>query len=238
MRRAAELLGDLLFPRRCPVCDRPVKPYGALICDECRDQLHPIDGPVCAKCGKPLEDPYAEYCADCRRLRHRYIRGCAVYTYHSISGAIYRFKFEGRAEYADFFGTVMAEKIREEFRNEPPDLIIPVPSSAERLRERGYNQAALLAEKISDLCGIPCRSDCLLRVKNTPFLRSLNALERQKKLKNAFIVPGSDVKSMRIMLTDDIYTTGSTIDACADQLLQAGAASVYFCTLAIGESHL
>ena len=76
---------DLFFPRRCPVCDRPVKPFGALICEECSKVPVPVGDSVCMKCGKPVE-PEEEYCADCRTRPHLYYRGMAVYRYRSVSG--------------------------------------------------------------------------------------------------------------------------------------------------------
>ena len=86
---------DLLFPRRCPVCDRPVKPFGALICGECAKVPQPVGDSVCCKCGKPVarED---EYCADCMKMRHLYYRGAAAFHYRSVSGSLYRFKYDGR----------------------------------------------------------------------------------------------------------------------------------------------
>lgn len=232
---------DLLFPRRCPVCDQPVRPFGSLICPECEKKLHRLDNPgvpLCMKCGKPLEDPSAEYCYDCARTTHHYIRGCAVYRYREISGGIYRFKYEGRAEYADYFGEVMAERFAEEFIPEKTAALVPVPLSEERLRQRGYNQAALLARIIGEDCRVPVREDLLFRRKRTEAMRGLGRADRRADLKNAFIAAPSDVKSNMYVLVDDIYTTGSTIDACAGELMRAGAAGVYFITLAIGESHL
>ena len=101
---------DLFFPRRCPVCDRPVKPYGALICRDCAEVPRPVGPNACCKCGKPVE-PEEEYCPDCRRSRHMYYRGAASFRYRSISGSLYRFKYEGRREYADYYGREMARTL-------------------------------------------------------------------------------------------------------------------------------
>lgn len=258
----AAVARELLFPRRCPVCDRPVRVPGELICPECAGKARRVQSPVCLKCGKPLRHEEAEYCHDCRRQAHIFRTGCAAFVYRSIQGAIYRFKFEGRAEYADWFGREMAgcilrragagergivrtvsgwspaaDRMRPEGNGMPrPDLLIPVPSSAKRVRRRGYNQAELLSRVVSDQLGIPQRSDILVRTCDTPFLKGLDDEGRRQALKNAFLVYGNDVESKCIMLIDDIYTTGSTMDACADQLYRAGAGDVVFCTLAIGES--
>ena len=232
---------DLLFPRRCPVCDRPVKPFGALICRECADVPVPVGPCTCCKCGKPVA-PEEEYCVDCRAGRHLFYRGAAAYTYRSVSGALYRFKYEGRREYAVFFGRAMEEAL-ERFLTEigprhAPDLLVPVPCSAKRLRQRGYNQAALLSRELSQRSGIPSAEDLLGRSKETSAMRNMSALERQNNLKKAFHVYGNGVRLKSIMLIDDIFTTGATVDACAGALLEAGAKEVSFLTLAIGENSI
>ena len=232
---------DLLFPRRCPICDKPVKPYGALICDACRDVPQPVGSCTCCKCGKPVR-PEEEYCADCRRVRHIYYRGASVFRYRSVSGSLYRFKYEKRREYADYYGREMGRTL-EAFlsligERHRPAMLVPVPCSARRMRRRGYNQAAVLAEKVSENSRIPVEKGILFRSKDTKAMRTMSAAERQNNLKKAFHVYGNGVRLKSIMLIDDIYTTGATIDACAGALLEAGAQEVSFLTLAIGENSL
>lgn len=235
----AERAQDLLFPRRCPICDRPVKPFGALLCESCEEVPEPVGRITCRRCGKPVL-PEQEFCADCRRERHLYTRGMAVFTYRSVSGSLYRFKYEGRREYAKYYGLKMAERLRGEMclynnKEELPDYLVPVPVSAGKLRQRGYNQAALLAGEVSARTGIPAREDLLMRLTDTRAMRNMSAQDRKKNLKKAFHVYGNGVRLKSIMLVDDIYTTGATIDACAGALLSAGAVSVSFLALAIGE---
>lgn len=179
-----------------------------------------------------------EYCSDCRRVRHLYDRGCAVYRYRSCSGAIYRYKYRDRAEYADYFGRKMADRVRDVFGNTRIDMLVPVPLSRDRLRERGYNQAQRLCLVMGRQLGIPVRDGILMRGADTAPMKNMTAAQRQKTLKNAFFVYGNDVKLKSIMLVDDIYTTGSTIDSCTRVLRAAGAQHVSFCTLAIGENCL
>ncbi len=234
---------DLVFPRRCPVCDQPVRPFGALICRECEagleeKKLSSGKDALCCRCGKPLADPLREFCHDCGTRKHWFQRGCAVYRYHDISGTLYRFKYGARREYAAFLGLEMAERLRQEFGENRIDLLIPVPVSRERYRKRGYNQAGLLAREISKRTGIPVREDILLRQSGTQPLRNISADGRRRNLKNAFIVSDIDVKSKLIMLVDDIFTTGATMDACARELLRAGAAGAVFVVSAIGEDRI
>ena len=239
VRHAAGIAADLVFPRRCPVCDEPVRPFGALICDSCGEKLaqkalSPKRDALCCRCGKPVYGN-RELCRDCEKRARLFTKGCAVYRYRDVSGMLYRLKYEGRAEYADFLGAKMAERLREEWNPAQVDVLAPVPVSRERLWKRGYNQAELLAKTIAEETGISLREDLLIRQNQTTALRNMSAQERRRNLKNAFIVSDIDVESKRIMLVDDIFTTGATIDACARQLLRAGAAEVMFLAAAIGE---
>ena len=232
---------DLVFPRRCPICDKPVKPYGELICRECAAVPQPVGEYACCKCGKPVE-PEEEYCSDCRAKKHVYYRGAAAFRYRSVSGSLYRFKYEGRREYADYYGPGMARAL-DRFTEETggghvPQVLVPVPCSAQRIRKRGYNQAAVLAEKLSEIVRIPVDKEALKRSKDTKALRTMSASERQNNLKRAFHAYGNSVRLKSIMLIDDIYTTGATVDACAQALLEAGAKEVSFLTFAIGENSL
>ena len=196
--------------------------------------------PLCRLCGRPLEngsDVFEMTCRNCRTLgrARAFDRGTAVFTYSSARAGIYRFKYGGREEYADYYSLEMSRKLLSFFRESERGLIVPVPLSRERLRMRGYNQAALLAERISARTGIPFSTTALERVENTSPLKQMSARERRDNLKNAFIAHSNDVKSIMIMLIDDIYTTGATINACARACLDAGAAGAVFLTLAIGE---
>ena len=119
-----------------------------------------------------------------------------------------------------------------------PQVLVPVPCSAQRIRKRGYNQAAVLAEKLSEIVRIPVDKEALKRSKDTKALRTMSASERQNNLKRAFHAYGNSVRLKSIMLIDDIYTTGATVDACAQALLEAGAKEVSFLTFAIGENSL
>ena len=237
VRAAAAITQDLLFPRRCPFCDQPVRPFGALACPECSAAVHRISprrDVLCCRCGKPLKDEGAEYCRECLKESHAYRRGCAVYRYRELSGPIYRFKYERRAEYAEFFGRAMAQRFLEEFDPAYVDALIPVPLSKERLAGRGWNQAQLLADVLGRQIHVPVRTDILIRRESTQALRGAGARERRANLKRAFHVTGDDVKSKVYVLVDDIYTTGATIDACSRELLRAGAGGIFFITLAIG----
>ncbi len=225
---------DWFYPRRCPVCDEPVNPYGKLFCDRCRATLRYVEEPRCFKCGKRLQREEDEYCHDCSSRPHFYTRGFGLYEYESVRKSLYRFKYDGRQEYAESYGEDLVNHLRQEILAMRADALVPVPLHRARLRERGYNQAEVLARAIGKRLSIRVDSDLIIRQKSTIPQKKLDNSERQNNVKNAFIINKNDVKYNNIIVVDDIYTTGSTIDAVARILLRAGAAQVYFLTLAVG----
>lgn len=217
------------------MCDDLVELSERLICKKCQKEIKYVSEPVCMKCGKPLMDEEREYCLDCTKRKHFFDRGIAVFEYHSMASSIYRFKYGGRQEYAEFYGEIMAECLAEKFRVWKPEALLPVPIHASRLRKRGYNQAEVLAKEISKICGIPTRMDIIERSRKTVPQKELNEEERQNNLKRAFKICKNDVKLNTIVIIDDIYTTGSTIDAMACKLRNEGVNHIYFAALAIGK---
>ncbi len=234
MKKYFSLPVDLVFPRRCPVCDEPVRPFGAKICTDCEKKLKPIEGSTCCRCGKVLCDAEGEYCRDCRNTEHSYERGGAVFSYRDCAGSLYRFKYKNRREYAKWYGEQLSSRLTQVFPGEHFDLVLPVPLYPEKERKRGYNQAWFLAKELSRNVGIPTKKDALIRVKNTLPMKNMGISDRQNNLKRAFHACANDVKLKAIIVIDDIYTTGTTIDACAQALYRAGADRVCFLTLAIG----
>ncbi len=231
---------DVIFPLRCPVCDRPV-PYPERrqgVCPECREGFLLIKGARCCLCGRKLAGSEEELCRDCRinSGRHCYTKGIALYEYNDMMReAVYRFKYEGRREYAGFFGKMMAKQFGNAVKRAGVEGIIPVPLHAKREAERGYNQAGLLAVAFGAEIQMPVYEKYVVRVRNTPPMKALDGANRQNNLKKAFKIGQNDVKLNITIIVDDIYTTGSTIDAVAGVLLEAGISRVYFMTLAIGK---
>lgn len=224
---------NLLYPRRCPICDEPVKVSEGDICTECYSKLKIITGSVCFICGKPLINNEQECCADCLKRKHKFTFGRALYAYESIQTSIYKFKYSNRQEYAEFFGKEMAMHFAAFVKLTKAEALIPVPISRSRRKKRGYNQAELLADVMGKQLNLPVYRNLVKRVKNTLPQKELNAYERQKNLKKAFKLAQNDVKLNSIIVMDDIYTTGSTIDALAGVLLTSGVQKVYFLTLSL-----
>ena len=224
---------DVIYPRRCPVCDRPVK-IGTRICIDCEKTLVYTTGSLCMKCGKKLYENDKEYCDDCKNNKHIYKAGRSLYEYDSISKSIYKFKYGGRPEYGEFYADKMAEKYGDLLKMWGIEMIIPVPLHSSKLKKRGYNQADVLAKRLAMKTHIPYCRDLVVRKRNTLPLKELGAKERQINLKNAFIVGYNDVKLNKVLVVDDIYTTGCTIDEISCVLSNEGVSDIYFLSLSIG----
>lgn len=187
------------------------------------------------KCGKELYEPEEEYCYDCKRIHHCYDQGAAAFVYsEGIKESIYRYKYKNRREYAGWYVKEIARACGGQIRIWAPQVIVPVPLHESKMKKRGYNQAELIAGELGKCLDIPVRTDLLRRVRKTTPMKALGTKERVKNLENAFIISGNSVKYNQIMLVDDIYTTGTTVDACAGVLKDKGAKKVYFVCLCVG----
>ena len=212
------------------MCDaaRPVKETG--VCPECVKKLITIKGPVCEKCGRPLNEGKF-LCDDCLVGNFSFDGGKSIFTYSSVSDSIYRLKYMNRAAYAKTYGKLMAKEAKDWFEWIKPDALVPVPLHKKRLIKRGYNQAKELADAISEHVGIPVADYLVKRSKNTVPQKLVDKKGRQINMKKAFIVEENVVSFKRIVLIDDIFTTGSTIDSLARELKNAGVKEVFFLTI-------
>lgn len=223
-----------MYPQKCPFCGKIEKQR---ICKECRKKILPVEEPRCKKCGKPIREAEKEYCYDCTMIRHVFEEGRSIWIHKEpVSRAVYALKYQNRRIYAKAFGEEMAYQYGYYLREKKVELIVPVPLHRKKMRIRGYNQAALVAEVLGEITGISVDEDILVRVKNTKPLKQLNDKERRRSIRGAFSVRKS-VWAKTIVLIDDIYTTGSTLDEAARVLLKAGAEKVYFLTISIGQGY-
>ena len=240
MNEYPDMAADLLFPRRCPVCGEPL-PFGQRggmrVHPVCYARLHRIRDPFCLTCGKELSDPLAEYCPDCMRRGHSFICGRGLWRYDSVSAqAVSALKYRQQPEHADFFAENMSRAFGSWIRSLGIDCIVPVPISSDRFRQRGYNQAALIADGIGQRLGIPVREDALRRIRATDPQKELGRMQRLANLQRAFRAdPDIIIGKECCLLVDDVYTTGATIECCTRALLRAGAGKVWFLTACIGQ---
>ena len=235
-------LADLLFPRRCPVCGRIVEPVGELICPSCVNKLAPVRQPTCLKCGKEIHGEQGEYCGDCMRRRRTFHSGAALLNYneaarHSMAAV----KYKNKREYLDFYSAAMALRFRKLVGSWQAEVLIPVPVHPSRRRQRGYNQAEEPAKRLGREWKLPVDSRFLVRDRKTVPQRALNPQERLKNLQEAFRIhpryqPGEKGRLPHcVVLIDDIYTTGSTIEACSRVLKAAGIPEIHFLAVCIGQ---
>ena len=233
IRKAGKLFLDMLYPRRCPVCHDIAVPGGSRICNVCREKLKLITGPRCFRCSKPLKREEQEYCKDCRKTR-LFDQGIGIFPYGSVlQESLFKLKYGKRQEYGSFYGQIAAVYSREIIRNWGVEIIIPIPLHRKRMEKRGYNQAELIAGALGKTLCIPVDSRLMKRKVNTRPQKELDYRERKQNMKNAFFLKGEN-RYRRILLVDDIYTTGSTIEAAAELLKRNGAENVFFLTIAMG----
>jgi ComF family protein len=224
----------ILFPPRCPFCDEVLYP-GQKICKACEGKIRLAEEPVCARCGKPLQNERREYCSDCSKRRHFYTQGKAVYYYEGVvKQSLYRFKYHNRREYAHYYAQSAVQLHGDWIARKGIEAIIPVPMYEPKRRRRGYNQAEVFARALGSELGLSVDTKLIRRVKNTIPQKELNDRERQANLKNAFQLEADIVEYSQILLVDDIYTTGSTIDAVAEVLHTAGIQNIYYICVGIG----
>ena len=242
-----ENIGDVIYPAVCPVCGEKL-PFMAdfkiknskfvkmRAHAKCMSSLVLIADPYCLKCGKPVPGESDEYCYDCLHTTHDFDRGRSMWIYNDAAAAsIFAYKYGRRQEYAKFYAEEAVRYLGEYIKAADPDILVPVPVSAERMAERGFNQAELIAEHIGELTGIRTFGNILCRVRKTMPQKELGKNERRMNLKKAFRVwEDADLAGLRIMLVDDLYTTGATVDACSKALKDAGAAEVWVLTLCAG----
>lgn len=229
---------DWIYPLRCPICGHITEDKINYICRHCKDKIHLIEEPRCMKCSKPIMNEETEYCYDCEKSDFHFRKGKAVWVYDQyMKQSIGAFKYHGRKEYAKFYGKVMAEQYGNWVRGLNADALIPIPLHKQKKKVRGFNQAELVANEMSRLLGIPVITDVLFRERYTKPQKQLNNIERYRNLTKAFAVKNNNFHLKSVILIDDIYTTGSTIEACANVLMEHGVKEVYFLSICIGKGY-
>lgn len=223
---------DLLYPRRCPICDDIILPKGKLVCDTCFSVLKVLKEPLCFKCGKRLLSYDNSLCASCSKTSHYFDKAYSLWEYDDIAKkSISRFKYKGRREYAEFYADELYNHFNLTLTSLNLSLLIPIPIHKNRLRVRGFNQAELISTALSEKLKLPHTTDYLIRIKDTVAQKGLDPLSRKKNLNKAFSInKDSSFYNQyieNVLLIDDIFTTGSTVDACSKVLKEAGILRVF-----------
>lgn len=228
---------QFLWPEICPFCG---KVYRTGICPGCQKLLENlrIQEPRCLKCGKPIRYHEKEYCHDCQNTKHYFEEGKSLWIHKApVNQSIYQFKYHNQREFSRYYAEEMAKEYAEIVRRWSPDLMIPIPLHVRRRKRRGYNQAELLAKELGKYLKIPVDCKSVTRVRYTNPQKKMDHNKRKSNLKHAFRVQPLLPTIKKVVLIDDIYTTGNTIDAVASELKKKGVEKVYFLTISIGQGY-
>lgn len=192
-------------------------------------------------CGRPVLSDLVEYCFDCEKKKKRgdedtFFQGKSLLLYKGVvKQTMYRFKYSNKREYGTFFAELAMEQWGEWLFRCEIDAIVPVPMFRRKKRMRGYNQAEVFGRELAKYLRVPMDRNVVIRKKDTRPMKELNDIERENNLRNAFQIARNIVKYKKILLVDDIYTTGSTADEVSRVLLEAGVEKIYFLSICMGQ---
>ena len=227
-RNLADAALDLVYPPCCVACGA-VLPFGQTeaVCGICAKLLPNAPEQVCVVCGRERhEEP--EICEDCRTEQFAFTHCFTLYPYTDVvSGMILRYKSGGHPAAAKGLAALLHARFPKESLPDV-DIILPVPGHARKNRARGFSQTALLAHAYTALCGLRFDGETLFAARETQKQSSLRAEERRLNVQNAYAVRNpAAVAGQTVLVLDDVFTTGATMDACAKALKNAGAKEVY-----------
>lgn len=223
---------NILFPETCPVCKNAATDHEtAPICSDCWQAVSPYKGPMCQRCGKPLVSDVSTICGEC--LEDGPAFSCAR------SFGLYEGVLKKAISLLKFYGIKRLSKPLSDIilHIEMPrvDAVLPVPLHEKRLRQREYNQSALITKYLAKSLGIEVLLNCLVKIRDTAPQVGLSSKDRRKNIKGAFDIKQRElIKGKNIMLVDDVVTTGATVRECSRVLKKAGAENIYVITLAHG----
>jgi ComF family protein len=233
---------DWLYPPRCRFCREPTRRAEECFCPACLEEIRVIDCPVCTICGRPFLDTSGDdhLCGGCIARPPHFVRARSWACYstddgdeHPLRSVLQRYKYGRKVSLGKPLGRIMAENCRGMFTDGSFDIIVPVPLHRKRLRWRGFNQSIVLAHEIGGVWRIPVEAFALSRARETPPQTQLHEDERRKNMRRAFAMnPRRSVDDKSVLLIDDVYTSGATVDECSRALLRGGAREVSVLTLA------
>ncbi len=195
-----------------------------------------IEEPRCKQCGKPVRYEEQEYCHDCRKTVFTYEQGRSIWLHQDpVSHSVYQFKYHNRRIYAEFYAREWVRLYGKWIRDNEIDVIVPVPLHWRRRLKRGYNQAEVLAKELGRLTGIPVDTKAVKRRQYTKPQKELDNRGRRKNVQQVFEMKRRWDSPRHILLVDDIYTTGNTIEGVAQVLCAKKTNKVWFLTISIGQ---
>jgi ComF family protein len=239
-KSAIDALASVLFPAPCRICGQALTTASRTpLCEPCLQEFERIIEPMCLCCGRPLLlvptiQSMEPLCRLCRVKFYAFERARSFAVYNSaLSEAILLLKYHQVVTLADWFAVRLAEIVLEAGPDWTADVVVPVPLHRDRRRERGYNQAELIAQPVARRLSLRLDSHLLIRVKPRPPQLLLSRSEHWKSVRGAYAIgEGTKVDNLRVLLVDDVLTTGATLDACSRALKKAGASKVFGLTVA------
>jgi len=238
IKRIGFHMTELIYPPFCALCDTSLD-HGseAILCDDCQSTTPILEKDLCLICSKPLQDKNKERCLDCRKRVHFFEEGKALWVYEDqVKEALKAFKYHNRREVGVLFAKAMARHYNE-YIEWSVDMVVPVPLHPKKLRKRGFSQTALLGKTFCRETDCIMNQSALTRVIHTEPQEGLTDKDRIRNVIEAFEADEACVKGKSILLIDDVYTTGATLDGCGKALVDAGATNIYFMTVAIGRGY-
>lgn len=230
-------LSNVIFPPQCLGCAEILhQSDDHIFCPACEEKINFISGSICNICGTTFPDSPAEshLCGECLEKRPYFFCSRAVFRYENIIlKAIHQFKYKRNIARGEILASFMADFSFPDIEFSGYSLIIPVPLHIKRLRERGFNQSLVLARSLGEKRQIPVDFSLLRRHKYALTQTASNKKERKKNIQGAFEVSSKgNITGKNILLVDDVYTTGATVNECSKTLIKAGAQKVSVLTLA------
>lgn len=230
---------DLIYPRVCCVCERSMdQEEDGHLCWDCAASLPYITDPYCSVCGDPVDGRVDEkfVCYTCSERPPHFVRARSALRYRGPARLLLRgFKYRSRFWAADEIARLLRVCVETHYPGEEFDAVVPVPLYPTRQRERGFNQARMLASLLARQLRKPLLDKALIRVRRTPSQTRLTARERAFNVRDAFrIRRAGAIQNRKLLLVDDVMTTGATVNECARVLREGGAAEVFVVTAARG----
>lgn len=257
-----ESVKDMIYPKLCPICKDAVPfvkraalhlavygesasfeenkelYYEGTVCKSCLDELSFITEPYCVKCGKQLVQS-GRLCSDCSRQERSFVQCRSLLRYDETARELMAdIKYNFKKEYLELPAMLAADRLGGWIRQTGAEYIVPVPVHASRLAARGYNQSGVLAELIGEYLGIPVLDNALRRCRKTEAQKELTFGDRMLNLQTAFEPAAEFAGKPTVLLVDDIYTTGATLEACSECLTEAGARAVFGLCICSGEDKI
>jgi len=232
LKKTAKGVADAMYPPVCVHCHTRIPLQEVWLCGDCYEKLNYIPEQRCPKCGYPTEE--AE-CSNCWENHYVFTQAQSVFLYEgSARSMVQELKYNGFTHIADWFANQMYKLIFEDKTMENIDFVTAVPLHRVRRRERGFNQSDLIALSLADKLNKPFTDKALIRKEYTVSQTILDGKSRRKNLRDAFKVGRTDLKDKSILLIDDVFTTGTTVNEAARTLKQAGVKDVYVITACHG----